>query len=101
MITDEMRDRATQAKLDAQLNKRWSFDCGVMTMRDYLTQKPPVSKHVCVREYSSQRIHLEYVKLAEPKLEYSVDYPDGTALGVPKVIWDWVNVPEGERTIAG
>ena len=87
-----------QKCLDTKYN--WGHDRGgIMTLGEYLVAHPPVAKRKAIREYSNTRVHLAYVKLRTPKVEYTVilDADTHRGIDVPKVVYDALaSVPEWE-----
>ena len=89
-----------RGRLQKCLDTKYRFSNGdIMTLGEYLVAHPPVAKRKAIREYSSTRVHLAYVKLQTPKVEYTVilDADTHRGIDVPKIAYDALaSVPEWE-----
>jgi hypothetical protein len=96
-MNEDNINKMNAAKLEAAMNKVFRFDCGVMSMKDFFSKNPPLFKKTYAEEYASKRTHLEYKKLAKPKITYAVFYDDRHCIDVPKMYYDsLINIPERE-----
>lgn len=80
-------------RLNKALERRYNFgDEGVMSLREYLKRKDtPEHKYVYTRHYGKQGDHLKRLRK-----EYSLWW-GREGIGVPKMVWDRVDVPIQER----
>lgn len=102
MNEDSNIGKMNVAKLEKAMNKVYRFECGVMSLKEFLVKHPPVCKKIFTQEYTTKKIHLCYERLKTPKISYHVgylndhkQYPNGPEIfyiEVPKMYYDSLNV---------
>jgi hypothetical protein len=91
--------KLNQARLKKHLKTVFRFNIGVMTLQEFLNTAGLEYKGTTVRHYASKRINLEYRRLVTPKTEYWVGR-DSTLWPVSKLVYDYVDLPLREESIA-
>ncbi len=82
-------------KVNKCLAKQYRFEGGqVMTLRQWIESAPIVGKHEDTQTHTAHKVNLEYRELAQPKVFYCLNLPDGTSLPVPKCVWDCVTIEQ-------
>ena len=88
---------AGRQRVRRSLAVMYAFEDGAMTLDRWLQKhgREFTHKTKTVREYSTKRVCLEYVKLKRPKVECYVWMGRNGAL-IPKCVWDVLDLPESE-----
>lgn len=84
------------ARLQKCLNTKYNFNGIIMTLENFFLKNPPLFKQIFIQEYSDKRIHLEYKKLNAPKKHYTIFYNSNQCVEVPKLVYDYYDIPEKE-----
>jgi len=84
-------DRKSLGRLLKVLEKRYSFDGHVMTLRERLQELDLTRRSEYIRRYASKKRNGYNAELASPKHEYTVWYQSGErerGIDVPKIVYD-------------
>lgn len=84
-----------QGKLNKALDRKYNFsNGGIMPLRDYLDNQTFVRRTHTVRNISSKRVCLEYIKIKETH-NYTLWAAGDKGIDVPKMVYDtYPNLPE-------
>lgn len=87
MIDTSALSPMQMGRLNKALNRRYSFDRGVMTLRRWLETSDLTHKTHTIRRFALHKTQGSYNKLKTPKHEYTVWQGDSGLL-VPKIVYD-------------
>lgn len=90
-----------QGKIEKLLDKTYYYTNSlgkdeVLSMRALLALNIFTSKGISIFEYSSKRIHLEYIKLNKSKVDYRLYFGDNCYYSVSKLVYDYLDIPVKE-----
>jgi len=90
-------EKMYDARLEKQLNKLYRFDEGIMSLKQFFERVNPVYKKIFIDEYSSKKIHYEYIKLKNPKKTYGIFYNESMFIVVSKMVYDYYSEVEERK----
>ena len=91
---------ANAARLSQAYAKLYRFDCGVMSLAEFIKRNPPEVKRVSVQTHARREVCLNKPALAQKKYRYHIIVA-GSWYEVPKIVYDDLDTPEGKEIAEG